>query len=187
MFLARRFGVLALWLACCLLSVANALAADDVAVADIGNRLELFVDKQRIETLRDVRLVLHEPRRMETVLELNDPWDGKYAGYFTVFKDGDRFRMYYRGWDDVADAPQVACYAESSDGLRFTKPKLGLFDFKGSKQNNIVLMGPPKEGTHNFTPFKDTRPGVASDEQYKALGGGPLFAYASGDGLRCAS
>jgi hypothetical protein len=35
----------------------------------------------------------------------------------------------------------VVCYAESDDGITFTKPNLGLFDFNGEKNTNIVLIG----------------------------------------------
>ena len=31
------------------------------------------------------------------------------------------------------------CYAERRDEIRWTKPKLGLVEFNGSKRNNIVL------------------------------------------------
>jgi len=80
---------------------------------------------------------------------------------------------------------EVYCYAESRDGIKFTKPNLGLHAFKGSKQNNIIWTG---VGTHNFAPFLDTRPGCPSDERFKALGGlasqGGLFAFRSADGIR---
>jgi hypothetical protein len=119
---------------------------------------------------------------METVLKLDAPWDGKYAAYFTIFKDGPLYRMYYRGQAELK-SEQFACYAESKDGIQWTKPDLGLVDYQGSKKNNIILAGPAKSGTHNFTPFKDTRPGVREDERYKAVGGGPLYAFASRDGI----
>ena len=64
---------------------------------------------------------------------------------------------------------EVTCYAESRDGIHWTKPELGLFEFNGSKQNNIVWDGP---GTHNFTPFLDTNPACPPDAKYKALAGG---------------
>jgi len=152
-------------------------------VADIGSRLELFVDRHRIESMKDVRLELHHPKRMEIALKLNDSWDGKCSGYFTVFRDGDLFRMYYRGWAELKGGEQVTCYAESKDGIHWIKPKLGLFDFKGSRENNIIWKGPQEKGTHNFAPFKDTRPGVPADQRYKALGGRPLYAFVSGDGI----
>src|SRR5262249_23493524 len=63
------------------------------------------------------------------------------------------------------------------------KPKLGLFEFQGSKANNIVWVG---EGTHNFTPFKDANPKCPPEARYKALalGKGGLKAYQSPDGIR---
>ena len=44
-----------------------------------------------------------------------------------------------------ADLPEVyhmlGKYAESADGVRWVKPELGLIEFRGSKNNNIVLTG----------------------------------------------
>jgi hypothetical protein len=61
------------------------------------------------------------------------------------------------------------------------KPKLGLFEFAGSKENNIVV----PNRAHNFSPFKDERPGVPNEAQYKAVmtGGKGLVALYSPDGL----
>ena len=69
--------------------------------------------------------------------------------------------MYYRGahWDPKAKKAthrEVTCYAESKDGITWTKPELGLFEFDGSKANNIVWDG--GRTSHNFTPFRDTNP-----------------------------
>jgi hypothetical protein len=151
-------------------------------VTDIGSRRELFVDRHLIESMKGVRLVLHEPRRAEIVLKLDAPWEGPTCAYFTVFQDGPLYRMYYRGRSVGSD--EITCYAESKDGIHWTKPELGLIEYEGSTKNNIILKGPGRKGTHNFTPFKDTRPGVPSDQQYKALGGGPLYAYTSADAIR---
>ena len=79
----------------------------------------------------------------------------------------------------------VVCYAESTDGINWEKPSLGLVEFDGSTDNNIIWDG---VGTHNFSPFLDKRPGCPADQKYKALGGtmreGGLFAFASPDGIR---
>lgn len=164
-------------------SAAGAMSAAEAQVADIGGRLELFVDAHCIQSMNGVRLVLHHPNRMEVALKLDASWDGKYSGYFTVFPDGDLFRMYYRGWSELKGGEQVTCYAESEDGIHWVKPSLGLFEFKGSKENNIIWKGPQEKGTHNFAPFKDARPGVSADQQYKALGGRPPCAFVSADGI----
>ncbi len=158
-------------------------------VVDIGSRRELFVDQFLIDSLRGVELRLHEPRDEGTVLRFDEPWEGIHCGYSTVIRDGDHFRIYYRGMPaDVVDgtAGEVTCVAESSDGLRWTKPRLGLFEVRGTKENNVVLAGDPPF-SHNFSPFVDTRPDCPSDQRYKALAGiskSGLVAFASGDGLR---
>ena len=81
---------------------------------------------------------------------------------------------------------EQTCYAESDDGIEWRKPDLELFDWQGSMRNNIIWRG---VGTHNFTPFKDPRPGVPGGERYKAVGRGigrknTLHAFVSADGLR---
>ncbi len=76
--------------------------------------------------------------------------------------------------------------AESDDGIRWTRPKLGLFEFGGSKENNIVW-GAAGGRAHNFTPFRDANPACAPDARYKAFVGGAkrgLLALGSPDGLR---
>ena len=176
-----------LLIACCLMA-AQTFAAG--APLDIGSRRELFVDRHLIERLDNTRLKLHEPRDEGEVLRYDRPWEGPFCGYATVIRDGDAFRLYYRGKMSGRDGDgEVTCCAESKDGLHWNKPKLGLHEAAGSKENNIVLTAPGV--THNFSPFLDTRPGVPKTERFKALGGlldnknpaGGLRAYASEDGI----
>jgi hypothetical protein len=162
--------------------------ADD-AVLDIGSRRELFVDPFLIDSLDGVDRRLHHPQPGESVLTFDKPWEGRYSGYVTVFRDGDRLRMYYRGLPLAGadgSSNEVTCYAESVDGVTWTKPDLGLYEVSGTSANNVVLadMAP---FSHNFAPFLDLRPGVRDDERYKALAGTSktgLVAFASADGLQ---
>ena len=154
------------------------------AVRDIGSRRELFVDDYLVDKLSDAQLKMHLPEARDVALVCDAPWEGNTSAYYTLFADGELFRMYYRGAHfDVQTKkeshPEVTCYAESRDGVNWTKPKLGLFDFNGSKYNNIVWAG---EDTHNFTPFKDANPDCPADARYKALAGGALKW--GGKGLR---
>lgn len=168
----------------------EATPTKESAVIEIGSRRELFVDEHLIERVTGgARLRLHRPRMREVVVEHDKPWEGNTSGYHTILKDGEVYRMYYRGWhyeDEKEAHPPVACYAESKDGIHWTRPDLGLFAFNGSKQNNIIWMG---KGTHNFVPFVDGNPDCKPDEKYKAVGGlkrieGGLVAFASADGIR---
>lgn len=149
-------------------------SAETGATIDIGSRRELFVDDSLIAGMKGAELRLHKPTPREAVLVCDQPWEGNTSAYYTIFPDGDRFRAYYRGshFDEEtkrATHPECTCYAESRDGVAWEKPKLGLFEFKGSKQNNIVWTSP---GTHNFTAFKDGNPACEPDACYKALAGG---------------
>ena len=164
--------------------------ADTADPIQIGSRLELLVDDHLVETLSGARYVLHRPVERDVALVLDAPWEGNNCGYVTVFQDGDLYRMYYRGrqleWTSgkvTFPRGEVYCYAESRDGVRWTKPNLGLVEFDGSTENNIILSG---LGCHNFSPFIDTNPECKPDAKYKALGGGKggLIVFTSADGIR---
>ena len=156
-------------------------AAEVEAPVDIGSRLELFVDDWLIDSMSNLELKLHSPRSMEKVLTLDRPWEGVTSEYVTVFKDDDRYRMYFRGSNHVGytipsmlkpsekEVPvhvRTTSYAESSDGLSWSRPSLGIFEFNGSKDNSIVWMG--KESCC-FAPFKDANPSAPPEERYKAV------------------
>ncbi|HMC64532.1 MAG TPA: hypothetical protein VKI65_06310 [Gemmataceae bacterium] len=163
------------------LSGRAALAAEPKAVRDIGSRLELFVDDWLIDRMQGVSLQLHHPTSRNVALRFDAPWEGAGSAYVTVMKDGDKYRMYYRGLGGAKD-PELTCYAESGDGVHWTKPKLGIVEFKGSKENNIILAGSGNL-SHNFAPFKDANPAAPPEQRYKAMTGAPMHAYASADGI----
>jgi len=67
-------------------------------------------------------------------------WDGMQANFEgTIFKDGDRYRLWYTGLNNRPYFDYVAgCgYAESADGVNWVKPNLGIYAYKGNKNNNI--------------------------------------------------
>ena len=144
-----------------------------VEPTEIGTRRELFVDDALIDSVSgDVHLKLHQPQPAEVVLTTDKPWEGNTSAYYTIFHDKEVgvYRMYYRGshfdtQTKKATHPEVTCYAESKDGVNWTKPDLGLFEFNGSKQNNIVWTG---IGAHCMAVFKDTNPACAPEAKYKA-------------------
>lgn len=152
---------------------------------DIGSRLEPLVDHYLIEKLDNAALTLHHPTFREIVIDHDEPWEGNICCGHTVFRDGDIYRMYYRGrhhdWDTNEVTHYFSCYAESKDGVHWTKPELGLVEFQGSKKNNIILSGRDK---FNLAPFKDDNPACAPEARYKAITGhGGLVAYKSADGI----
>lgn len=166
---------------------------------NIGTRRELFVDDALIEKLSGAELRLHEPVAREIVLKHDAPWEGSGCGYHSLFKDGDKYRMYYKAYHlDVGNGklndkthPLFCCYAESKDGLTWTKPKLGLYEFNGTKENNITLasetLGDMKLDAGHPAVFKDDNPDAPASSRYKGIfrSAGPrgLLAFESADGL----
>lgn len=190
-FLGAGAGVLAAGTVVSANSATRGLSVPASDVYDMGNRRELFVDDFLVDTIEgELNYRLHSPHPQEQVIRQDKPWEGNASSYHTVFKDGDTYRMYYRGHDfDMTGGTlkfthgECTCYAESKDGIHWEKPQLGLFEFEGSKKNNIVWMGP---GSHNFSPFVDERPDCPEDERLKAIGGlahnGGMRLFKSADG-----
>jgi hypothetical protein len=167
------------------------LVASAEPALELGSRRELFVDEFLVAQKTNLELKLHEPVPREVVMIRNKPWEGSGSDFETVIRDGDLIRMWYIGCKLTTDngtklvKPIIvhASYAESKDGITWTRPTLGLFEHEGSKENNIVWM---EEGLDNFTPFKDTNPACPPDQRYKALVGffkRGLMVLKSADGI----
>ena len=182
----------ACWLTLAL--VGFAAASDEPTTenaVDIGARRELFVDALLIDRLEGTRLKLHEPRLAPPVSPPRP-----HGHYATVLQAGNQFQFYYRGDKDprvtwkthgieAYHEGEVTLYAESQDASHWTLPKLGLYEHPSFPAGNIVLMNEFLVN-HNFAPFLDARPGVASDARFKALAGtvkSGLVAFVSGDGI----
>lgn len=169
-------------------------AQQNRGVIEIGTQRELFVDDYLLDRLvGKAEMRLHNPVPQNIVLETGEPWEGNGTNYVTVFKDGPKYRMYYRAChysylegQDRPNSRDIYCYAESTDGINWIKPDLQLISWKGSKKNNIILDG---IGAHAFSPFRDDNPQCAPDARYKAIGYGGggkhgLYAFKSEDGIR---
>lgn len=155
----------------------------------IGSNLELFVDDYIIEQLKGkAYLKLHHPVPREVAMLHDAPWEGSNCHFHSIFKDEDIYRMYYRGTqigteENVAAWPhqQVYCYAESKDGIFWEKPNLGMFDFNGSKDNNIIL----DFDCHTASMFIDLNPTEPANAKYKAIAlkEGGLVPFNSPNGI----
>jgi hypothetical protein len=152
---------------------------------DIGSQLELFVDDYLVDRMEGVTQKLHSPIPREIALHLNQPWEGPDSYDPVVIKDGDRYRMWYRAWHDE-DVPLYTCYAESKDGVNWNRVTVGEVEFRGSKENNIVI---DDVRMRAVCVFKDENPKTPEAERYKATGVGKappnwtINAMVSPDGL----
>lgn len=98
----------------------------------------LFLDAMVTEQSQGLTRVFHSAEKYagNPVIKKDRDWEGwgPYQ-YGTVMWDDVKLKMWYQCIGDGGDG---VCYAESKDGIRWTKPALGVVDFKGSSANNMV-------------------------------------------------
>jgi hypothetical protein len=137
---------------------------------EIGTQPQLFLDDFIVDnrwSLRpkreEVLRVFHAPKK-----HAGNPLIAGNTGYVSVVRDPEAkvFRMWYQThrWHEAGEKTgndYAVAYAESADGLTWKQPELGLFDWKGTRANNIVWMGKGNRrasGPHIITvPEKDRR------------------------------
>jgi hypothetical protein len=162
----------------------------------IGTRREVLWDDYLVDPGRTTAaLTLHRPRAEEVVMVHDEPWEGDGCDYHCILADDGLYRLYYLGYDfnDPGAEPArptrpiAVCYAESRDGRRWEKPRLGLCAFDGSRDNNILLDHHTAQ-FDNFSVFRDPRPDCPPEERYKGVGSdgadGYLWCFSSADGIR---
>lgn len=105
----------------------------------VDNHYALKYKKQSVER------VFHAPQK-----HARNPLIAGDGGYVTVRRHSDtgQFQMWYQTHTPRLNAEgkhvgshYAIAYAESEDGINWTLPKLGLYDWKGTKDNNIVWTG----------------------------------------------
>ena len=136
----------------------------------------LLWDMSLTEKAEGIRVNMHRPIRKNVALKCDAPWEGEHCGYGQVMYDGEKYRLYYRGsganagpWNMEDGTHSVLCVAYSKDGKNFEKPDLGIYEYKGSKHNNIVFMLGEKAYFDNFAIFIDKNPNCPKDEKYKSV------------------
>ncbi|MEX2581529.1 MAG: hypothetical protein WD342_20905 [Verrucomicrobiales bacterium] len=115
----------------------------------------IFIDTRDVSRTRGLSWRAEYPHKHPDNPLLSPPEDPDAPDAVRVFNRGTvrlengRFRMWYsatgtdspitpglpsRNWQSF----MRVCYAESSDGIHWQRPELGLVEFKGSKRNNIL-------------------------------------------------
>jgi len=148
------------------------------APLEVGSAKQVFIDGRFVEAGAGVELVVNRPRITGEKLVTGDkPWEDFWVGgYMSVIQEGDRIRLWYecadtRGGDHVA-------YAESTDGgATWAKPALGIIEYQGSRENNLVVAG-----IHGASVFGN-RPDAPEAERYGMYVGSPNKAFYSSEGF----
>ncbi len=110
-------------------------------LGDLTGPWLLFVDDFAVESKEKVSRSCHafEKDPANPLMQADKPWEGGLAYlYGTVLpgEDGNGYRMWYHSW---ADGAYRMLYAVSPDGIRWEKPALGLVEYEGSTEHNILF------------------------------------------------
>jgi len=146
----------------------------------------LFIDDHHIERLDGACIRYHQPvKDKRPVLLPDSPWEGDSLNWMLGgplwCEERKAWRMWYVGGSEL-----LPLYAESTDGLTWKKPALGLVEWNGSKENNIIRLW------MHIQRGKDKRMVLLRDDhdpdparRYKGLNrvGGRLHPMVSADGL----
>jgi hypothetical protein len=155
----------------------------------LGDRKHVFIDGSLLETQEKVAFTVHPPAEREATDFHNQfPWEptprfgAAIPDVCSIWDEGDRLAMLYTNGGMWGGKPHAVCYAESPDGLRWSKPELGLQTWDGSTRNNIVL----RQACQGSV-IKDPRPGVPDAEKYKFVAwcmNRGFYVFLSPDGKR---
>jgi hypothetical protein len=123
-------------------------------------------------------------RTDQPLLKASRPWEDFCITYCRVLRDGNNWRMWYIAFDHnyKTDDDYYVCYATSTDGVQWDRPKLGIVNYNGSKDNNIIA-----KGEFGNAVFVD--PQADASERYKVVYIKPhgaewwIYGGVSGDGI----
>ena len=117
---------------------------------------QLFLDDYWVHDTSRIQRTWHQPKKyIEPVIKAEHPWEANCpVMYGSLLHYEGKFRAWYCGWTKNM-APR-ACYAESVDGINWIKPKLGICEVNGSKDNNVILQSAdPKQLIDDLTVIED--------------------------------
>jgi len=162
----------------------------------------LLLDSRIVERAENAKLTLGMVKKHEAnpLMKEEHPWESRFDnlyGNVIYDKEAQIYKCWYNTFLYLPAAKGMTlaqrkkpyaggksremgiCYATSKDGIRWEKPKLGLVEFEGGKENNLVWRGP-----HGAGVFKDPRD-PDPKRRYKTIFMSKRLSYGfSTDGIR---
>ena len=149
-----------------------------VALAELPPSRHLFLDPAALPEMENVALRVNPPERRELIIQPDRPWEQLMISfYLTILDEDGKLRIWYI-CRDKANHANVA-YAESCDGVHWIKPNLGIVEYDGSKENNLV-------GLTSLKGVVCRDPNVPPEERYIYVTHKPssgMVRFYSSDGL----
>jgi hypothetical protein len=149
-------------------------------IIDLGSKREMFWNNYLVDdSLTTAQNRMIKPTSLGTVKRLESELESASVSYPSILKDDKGYRMYYSAWeqtkkkhddDEVGSNVSRICVLESQDGMTWTRPNVGLYEYEGNTDNNIVI--PEMDFRDNAFIFYDTNPNCPPEERYKCLADG---------------
>ena len=168
-----------------LVPINDSLAAEPI---DVGDRTCLFLDDRFIAEQSGLSRTWHQGKPATTPAINADPktaedWPHMFGSVFYDPKD-KLHKMFY---ESVAHGKGWLRYAESSDGKTWTKPKLGLVELAGSRENNIVFASAELPNAFIDPNTTDSKGRIkiivwCAPKKFKGKDVGGLYLFQSADG-----
>ena len=125
---------------------------------DNGHRQQLFLDRSSYADRWDVYRRINEPAKhpRNPVVMPDQPWEHAIGLPNVLYDEQQRlFRMWYANYDvgawggaktvkNYKRTPYMISYAESKDGVAWTKPLLDKVPYMGFEKTNIIFTGQSK-------------------------------------------
>jgi hypothetical protein len=169
------------YLTALLLAPLAALHAGEPSLMKPDEHKYLMVDSRIVCNVQNAKLVLGSPVKAteNPLFQADKPWENALNNLYpnVLWDEHERvFKLWYKcvladtnviakmdSPSTVHDVGWYLLYATSQDGVRWTKPALGLFKHEGSDANNIVARDCPNVGV-----FKDLHEAEAG-RRYKMV------------------
>lgn len=110
--------------------------------ADIGSKRQFWFNSQDlIAESKCIQVLQNRPVKhpANPLLVADKPWEGTVVQLYSCDVHYDPKTGNWQMWYEGHPSGVLLCTAFSKDGIRWTKPNLGLEEFNGSRDNNIIL------------------------------------------------
>lgn len=151
----------------------------------VGGDRQLFLDDRLLDLARtsNVTRMLNPPQSIRRVLKPDRPWEALgFIFYASVVDDAGTAKLFHGSYD--GEKGKHFSLATSRDGLHWERPRLGLKDWHGNRDNNILPIAAVEAGV-----FLD--PNAPSEKRYRLLytehwpdsNRAGVYVASSGDGI----
>ena len=130
-------------------------------VRSFGTENQLLFDDALVEDKLGFTLTLNQPSRAELPALLPEtPWESKGVHASSVVEGEDGVHRLYYG--ATGEDGRSICLATSTNGVDWERPSIGLVEYGGNKDNNLLIRG--------FTGSVFVDPNGSADARYKLIG-----------------